>query len=75
MKEVATSEARACLSALLDAVERGEEIVITRKGKRIARIVPEARPRLSDLDRIVQQSRRLRERVILEDMNGKSHDE
>lgn len=75
MKEVTTSEARAALSALLDAVERGEEIVITRKGKRIARLVPESRPRMSDLDRIVQQSRQMREKMILRDLDDKPQDE
>ena len=74
MKEVTTSEARATLSALLDAVELGEEIVITRKGKRIARLVPESRPRLSDIDRIVQQSRQMREKVILQDLDDRSLD-
>jgi prevent-host-death family protein len=34
-------EAKAKLSELLDRVERGEEIVITRHGKAIARMVPE----------------------------------
>lgn len=36
--EVAAHEAKARLSELLDRVERGEEIVITRRGKPVARI-------------------------------------
>jgi prevent-host-death family protein len=33
-------DAKNRLSALLDRVERGEEIVITRRGKPVARLVP-----------------------------------
>lgn len=40
MHEVKVAEAKAQLSALLDRVERGEEITIARRGKRIARLVP-----------------------------------
>jgi len=34
-------EAKARLSALLDRVERGEEIIITRHNRPIARLIPE----------------------------------
>ena len=40
MRSVGTLEAKTHLSALLEQVERGEEIVITRHGKPIARLVP-----------------------------------
>jgi prevent-host-death family protein len=40
MKTVGIFEARRHLSALLDQLERGEEIVITRRGKAVARLVP-----------------------------------
>jgi prevent-host-death family protein len=39
MREVGIFEARNKLAALLKAVERGEEIMITRRGKPIARLV------------------------------------
>ena len=42
MREIQASEAKARLPALLDEVERGETLIITRHGKHIARIVPEA---------------------------------
>ena len=38
MLEISAKEARSNLSSILDKVEKGEEIVITRRGKRIARI-------------------------------------
>lgn len=39
MLEVNVKEARSNLSTLLDRVERGEEIFIKRRGKKIARLV------------------------------------
>ena len=40
MREVGAFEAKNKLSELLDLAERGEEIVITRHGKEVARLVP-----------------------------------
>jgi prevent-host-death family protein len=40
MREVGAFEAKNKLSELLDLAERGEEIVITRHGKAVARLVP-----------------------------------
>jgi len=40
MREVGAFEAKNKLGQLLDQVERGEEITITRHGKEIARLVP-----------------------------------
>ena len=42
MQEIGAFEAKNKLAALLDRVERGEEIVITRHGKAVARLVPNA---------------------------------
>lgn len=38
--ETWASEEKDTLASLLDRVERGEEIVITRDGKRVAKLVP-----------------------------------
>jgi len=40
MREVPVFEAKNKLSALLDEVEAGAEIAITRRGRRVARLVP-----------------------------------
>lgn len=40
MKEIGAFEAKNTLGALLERVERGEEIVITRHGRPVARLVP-----------------------------------
>ncbi len=39
---VSLADAKAHLSALLDRIEAGEEVVITRRGKPVARLAPEA---------------------------------
>lgn len=45
MKEVGAFEAKNTLSALLDLVEKGEEVLITRHGKPVARLVrPDGTP-------------------------------
>ncbi len=43
MKQIGAFEAKNTLGTLLDHVERGEEIVITRHGKPVARLVPNTR--------------------------------
>jgi prevent-host-death family protein len=40
MREIGAFEAKNKLSALLEQVERGEEVVITRRGKAVAKLVP-----------------------------------
>ena len=40
MREIGASEAKNKFGQLLDWVERGEEITITRHGKEVARLVP-----------------------------------
>ena len=51
MMEVSAKETRKNFSSLLDKTEKGEEIVIMRRGKRIARLVPlkSTRKHLPDL--------------------------
>jgi prevent-host-death family protein len=44
MREIQASDAKARLAQLLDEVERGETVVITRHGRPIARLVPEHEP-------------------------------
>ncbi len=51
MRTVGTFEAKTHLSALLEQVARGEEIIITKHGKAVARLVPAgvvSRDRLND---------------------------
>ena len=43
MRQVQIAEAKAHLSALVEQVEAGEEIVIARRGKPVARLIREPR--------------------------------
>ncbi len=46
MRMVSVAEAKAKLSALLDAAEAGEEITITRHGRPVAKLEPVVAPKL-----------------------------
>ena len=45
MRTVSLTDAKARLSEILGEVEAGEEVVITRHGKPVARVVPTSTPR------------------------------
>lgn len=53
MREIQASAAKTHLPQLLDEVERGETIVITRHGKAIARLVPETDRRQAEIDQAI----------------------
>lgn len=53
MREVQASEANTHLPQLLDDVEQGATIIITRHGRPIARLVPEADRRPAEIDRAI----------------------
>jgi prevent-host-death family protein len=55
MREVQSTDAKAHLAQLLTDVERGETIVITRHGRAIARLVPEATQRRADVRKVKEQ--------------------
>ena len=65
MLEIGAFEAKNTLGSLLDRVEHGEEIVITRHGKAVARLVPNvggidrAQARAA-MDRIRKRARKLK---------------
>ena len=61
MREIGAFDAKNRLSALLDLVERGEEVVITRRGKPVARLVP-ASPAV-DRQAMEAAARRMRARA------------
>lgn len=45
MRAISLAEARARLGALVDRVEAGDSVEITRRGKAVARLIAVARPR------------------------------
>ena len=77
MREVQASEAKAHLPSLLDDVERGETLIITRHGKPIARIVPEPDRRQAEVDRAIaaiEIFRATMPRIPLEDILSGRHE-
>lgn len=61
MREIGAFEAKNKLGTLLDWVESGEEILITRRGKPVARLVPDT-PR-HDAQQAVAAAARIRARA------------
>jgi prevent-host-death family protein len=62
-REVRASEAKTQFGRLLDAVERGETIVLTRRGRRVARLVPEAQRDQRAIERAVENIKGVRQRT------------
>jgi prevent-host-death family protein len=62
VNEIGAFEAKNALGTLLDRVERGEEIVITRHGKAVARLVPHTRR--VDPKQALAAFERIRERAL-----------
>ena len=63
MREIPASEAKTHLPQLLNEVERGTTLIITRHGRRIARIVPEEDRRQEEVDRTLAAIRELGKRT------------
>jgi prevent-host-death family protein len=63
MREIQASEAKTHLPRLLDDVEHGEIIVITRHGRPIARLVPDVDRRRAQAIEAVAAIKALRKRV------------
>lgn len=63
MREVPASEAKTHLARLLDAVEHGETVAITRHGRRIARIVPEKQCRREEVEDAIANMNALRKEI------------
>ena len=63
MATVSVSEAKAHFGELLDRVTRGEEVVITRHGEPVGRIVREGAQRIEDVRRAVGGLRQLQQRI------------
>jgi prevent-host-death family protein len=59
MQHIQSSDAKARFSELLDRVEQGETIVITRHGRPIARIVPDDTRRREEIKAAIDGLREL----------------
>ena len=78
MREIQASEAKTHLPQILDEVERGETVVITRHGRPIARLVPEAERRQAEIDEAVESilalRKRLKGKITLEELLSSIHE-
>ena len=63
MRHIQASEAKSHFLQLLDEVERGETLIITRHGRPIARIAPEEAARQEEIDRAIESIKELRKRT------------
>ncbi len=63
MSKVTAFEAKTRFGELLDRVAKGEEVVITRHDKPVARLIPEGATRLEDVRRSVQGLRDLQQQI------------
>ena len=63
MAKVTAFEAKTHFGDLLDRVSKGEEIVITRHDRPVARLVPEGAQRLDDVRRAVEGLRELQQQI------------
>lgn len=63
MSRVTAFEAKTRFGEMLERVSRGEEIVITRHDRVVARLVPEGAPRLDEVRRAVSGLRELQARI------------
>jgi prevent-host-death family protein len=63
MKQIQASIAKAQFAELLDEVERGETVVITRHGKPVARLVPDSEARRARASAAIERIKELRKSV------------
>ena len=77
MRHIQASEAKTHLPSLLDNVERGETLVITRHGKPIARLVPDEAQGVNDVRQAVEdliEFRKTMPKVTLDEMLSARHE-
>lgn len=77
MREVQASAAKTHLAELLDDVERGATICITRHGRPIARLVPEVDSRRTEIADAIEKIKALRRgvgKITLDELLASRHE-
>lgn len=72
MITVGSFEAKTRLSALLERVARGEQVVITRHGRPVARLIPEHVAERSEIDKAIAALMATRRGVTLNGLDWKT---
>ncbi len=76
MHKIRASEAKVHLSQILDKVERGETVLITRHGRAIARLIPEAQ-RQEEISKAIETLKALGHctaKITLEELLSARHE-
>jgi prevent-host-death family protein len=63
MKTLQASEAKTHFLQILNDVERGESVIVSRRGKPVARIIPEAQINRERVERAMASIREIRKRT------------
>jgi prevent-host-death family protein len=63
MRDIQASDAKTHLAQILDEVERGDTVRITRHGRPIARLVPERQGRQAEIEQAIANIKALRSRI------------
>ena len=71
MIEIGAFDAKTHLSSLLDKVAQGEEILITKRGRPVARLVPAVQAGQERIEAAIQELRILRSGLKLEGLSWK----
>ena len=71
MIEVGAFDAKTHLSSLLDKVTLGEEVLITRRGRPVARLVPAEQAERADAEGVIEELLKLRCGLKLRGLNWK----
>lgn len=69
MERIGIYDARAKLSELIDRVQSGEEVILTRHGEPVARLVPEKRRRKGAGAATVARIRRLAKKLDIREVD------
>ncbi|NQX78825.1 MAG: type II toxin-antitoxin system prevent-host-death family antitoxin [Gilvibacter sp.] len=72
METIGSFKAKTHWSALLDKVALGQEIIITKRGKPVARLIPEIIDDNDDINRAIEDLKTLRKGVTLEGISWKA---
>jgi prevent-host-death family protein len=62
-RKMQASDIKARLLQILDEVERGETVIITRHGRPVARLVPEGQHRQKEIDKAIETLKALGRRT------------
>ena len=63
MRTIQASEAKTKFLSILDDVEQGASVLVTRHGRPIARIIPEAEVNREQIDQAMADLRAIRKRI------------